>query len=374
MSRRTTPLFKAGLSALHYLGVGSLAAPGKSCAGAIFMLHRVRPEPPEAFEPNRILAITPAFLETAIREVSEAGFDIVSLDEMARRLSSEAHERPFACFTFDDGYRDNREFAYPIFAHHRLPFAIYVAPAFAEGNGDLWWLVLEKALRRSDNVTVEMDGKECSFETRSVAEKDRVFHVLYWWLRAMPERQARAEVARLARDAGYDPSGLCRELVMSWDETRELARDPLVTIGAHTCNHFALGKLSLDEARREIADCKAAIERELGRPCRHLSYPYGDETSASEREFTLARELGFATAVTTRKGLIPSGHHVSLTALPRVSLNGDFQDARYLRVLLSGVPFTVWEQLKRLPVAARAAYERLRESTGAAPRRGAASS
>ena len=86
---------------------------------------------------------------------------------------------------------------------------------------------------------------------------------------------------------------------------------------------------------------------ELGRPCRHFSYPYGDETSAGQREFDIAAKLGIATAVTTRKGLLHKSHVDALTALPRLSLNGDFQDPRYIKVLLSGAPFAFLNALNR---------------------------
>jgi peptidoglycan/xylan/chitin deacetylase (PgdA/CDA1 family) len=118
-----------------------------------------------------------------------------------------------------------------------------------------------------------------------------------------------------------------------------LAADPLVTIGAHTRRHFALAKLTTPEARDEIAHSVARIERELGLPCRHLSYPYGDALSAAAREFQLARELGFRTGVTTRKGLLKRQHASAPTALPRVSLNGDYQHPLYLKVFLTGAPF-----------------------------------
>jgi peptidoglycan/xylan/chitin deacetylase (PgdA/CDA1 family) len=134
---------------------------------------------------------------------------------------------------------------------------------------------------------------------------------------------------------------------MSWDELRELVRDPLVTIGAHTRGHYALAKLSEGEARAQMADSIARIENELGRPCRHFSYPYGCEQSAGEREFRLAEELGVETAVTTQKGLLYPEHAHELTALPRLSLNGDFQDIRYVKALLSGVPFALMNTLKR---------------------------
>jgi peptidoglycan/xylan/chitin deacetylase (PgdA/CDA1 family) len=64
---------------------------------------------------------------------------------------------------------------------------------------------------------------------------------------------ARAFVAELCQATGFDPSGLCAALVMTGDEIRQLAADPLVTIGAHTRRHFALAKLTLSEARDEIA-------------------------------------------------------------------------------------------------------------------------
>ncbi len=93
--------------------------------------------------------------------------------------------------------------------------------------------------------------------------------------------------------------------------------------------------------RTEIAESVRRIEQELGRPCLHFSYPYGDETSAGEREFQIAQELGLTTAVTTRKGLIQPQHEQTMTALPRVSLNGDYQDLRYVEVMLTGAPFVL---------------------------------
>ena len=89
------------------------------------------------------------------------------------------------------------------------------------------------------------------------------------------------------------------------------------------------------------------IEQETGKPCRHFSYPYGDEASAGPREFELVKELGLRTGVTTRKGLIHPRHAHELTALPRVSLNGDYQKQRYVKVLLSGAPFAFFNMMQK---------------------------
>jgi peptidoglycan/xylan/chitin deacetylase (PgdA/CDA1 family) len=345
MSR--TNLVRAALSAIHYSGMDRLAAPYTSGAGAIFMLHHVRPDPPAVFPANRLLSITPDFLDRVIRMVKDMGFEPVSLDEIPERLARGKSERSFACFTLDDGYRDNRDHALPVFRRHNVPFTIYVPADYADGKGDLWWLVLEAAVMLLDEVRVVMDGAERVLPAGSIDEKARTFTSVYWWLRSLPERQARAAVASLADTAGFSASSLCKDMVMNWDELRELVREPLVTIGAHTRSHYALAKLDAAEARHEMAGSVARIESELGRLCRHFSYPYGDEGSAGEREFAIARDLGMATAVTTRKGLVHSRHASRLTALPRVSLNGDYQDERLVKVLLSGMPFALRDAVRR---------------------------
>ncbi len=360
MTRRSTKLLKAALSALHYTGADELIAPFTSGKGVIFMLHSVTPDAPQDFEPNRILKITPDFLDSVIHQVIEAGFDIIAMDDVPDRLKSDTSSRPFAVFTLDDGYKDNRDHAYPVFKRLGVPFTIYVATDFADGRGDLWWLTLEEAVRRAPAITFDMDGTRRHFNLATTPEKDAAFHEIYWWLRTLPEDRARAITMRLAREAGFDASNLCRDLVMNWDELRELAADPLVTIGAHTCTHFALSKLSAEKARAEISVSISRIAEEIGKPCLHFSYPYGCKLSAATREFGLARDLGVATAVTTRKGLLHAAHKDDLACLPRLSLNGDFQDARYIKVLLSGAPFAFWNAVLRFshPLAGPASASR----------------
>lgn len=348
MSRRTTGLLKVALSALHFSGADRLLAPLTRGVGVVFMLHRVRPSADDGFGPNRILEITPEFLDQTIRLVVARGFDVVSLDDVHARLREGDFDRPFACFTFDDGYRDNRDFAYPIFRRHNLPFAIYVPTDYPDGLGDLWWLKLEMVIAAVEALELRIEGLPTRLEAATPAQKDEAFGRVYWWLRSIPEGEARRIVADLCDLHGIDAAGLCRELIMTWGELRDLAGDHLVTLGAHTRRHLALAKLTLGEARLEMEESIRRLEREVGRPVRHFSFPYGDETSAGEREFELARELGLDTAVTTRKGLIHAHHALTPTGLPRVSLNGDFQSTRYVKVMLTGAPFAFWNAAQRL--------------------------
>jgi peptidoglycan/xylan/chitin deacetylase (PgdA/CDA1 family) len=350
MTTYTTKLLKTALSALHYTGVDALVAPYTRGAGIIFMLHHVTPEPAGAFDPNRILRVTPTFLDSVIGQVLAAGFDVLSLDEARERLTSVSRDRraarPFACFTFDDGYKDNLIHAYPVFKRRNLPFTVYVPTDYPSGDGDLWWLALERVVREAPAMVVQMEGHLRTFQCHTTAEKDQAFHDIYWWLRSIPEDRARQVVQDLVDGIGFKSKSLCTDLVMTWDEIRALASDPLVTIGAHTKRHYALAKLPTDVVRDEITGSVARLEHELGRTIRHFSFPYGDETSCGQREYKIAAEVGMATAVTTRKGMIHSHHASELTALPRVSLNGDYQDARYVKVFLNGTPFALWNMLR----------------------------
>ena len=138
---------------------------------------------------------------------------------------------------------------------------------------------------------------------------------------------------------------------MDWDEIAGMAADPLVTIGAHTVSHPMLAKLTVEAARAEILDGVRAIAARLGRSPSHFSYPVGAPDAAGPREFALAAGAGFKTAVTTRPGVLFPDHVRHLTALPRISVNGEFQRLRYLDVLLSGAPTALRNRFRRVDAA-----------------------
>src|SRR5208282_2219549 len=105
-------------------------------------------------------------------------------------------------------------------------------------------------------------------------------------------------------------------------------------------------KLSATAARAEMDLSRSVIEAALTARPAHLAYPFGDPAAAGPREFGIAAELGFATAVTTRPGVLFAAHRRRLTGLPRISLNGEYQQLRYVRVLLSGSATAMWNGLR----------------------------
>jgi peptidoglycan/xylan/chitin deacetylase (PgdA/CDA1 family) len=345
-------IIRGGLESLYFTGAHLALKPLLQGVGAILTLHHVRPPRPDRFQPNRILEITPRFLTRVVKYLRGSGVDLVSLDEMHRRMIERDFSRRFVCLTFDDGYRDTMKWVYPILREGNVPFAVYVPTSFPDRLGELWWLALEAVIARNDHIGLQIDGRNRTFDCRTVAEKRALYDEMYWWLRGMPtETEMRNVVRNLAACYHVDIAAFCNDLCMSWEEIAELATDHLVTIGAHTVNHPMLAKLPIEAVRSEMDLSRSVIEAALSMRPQHLSYPIGDRSSAGPREFAIAAELGFKTAVTTRPGVLFPQHSRCLTALPRISLNGEFQRLRYVRVLLSGSATAMWNGFRRLDAA-----------------------
>jgi peptidoglycan/xylan/chitin deacetylase (PgdA/CDA1 family) len=345
-------VIRAGLESLYFSGIHRLARQFVAGMGAILTFHRVRPADSAAFQPNRALEITPEFLEEVVVALRAANVDLVSLDEVHRRLMAGSECRRFVALTFDDGYRDNRDHAWPILKRHGAPFGLYVASGLADGRGELWWVALEEAIARHDRIAVGIDGTRRVFDCSTLEAKRASFGALYSHLRgSSTEAQLRALIREIAARYDVDLDRQCRELCMGWTELAEIAADPLATIGAHTVSHPILSKLSEAEVRAEMLDGAAAIAAKLGRRPEHFAYPVGQPDAAGPREFALAQEAGFKTAVTTRPGVLFPDHADHLTALPRISVNGEFQRRRYLDVLLSGAPTALKNGFRRVDAA-----------------------
>jgi peptidoglycan/xylan/chitin deacetylase (PgdA/CDA1 family) len=341
-------IIRGGLEGLYFTGAAMALKPFVGGVGAILTLHHVRPPRRDRFQPNRLLEITPRFLTRVVKYLKRSRVDLVSLDEMHRRLSEGDFARRFVCITFDDGYRDTMQFAYPILKEAGVPFAVYVPTSFPDRLGELWWLALEAVIARNDRIGLQIGGRNRTFDCTTLADKRTLYDELYWWLRARPtETEMRDIIKNLAACYHVDIAAFCDELCMTWPELAELAADPLVTIGAHTVTHPMLAKLSDEAVRSEMDLSRSIIEAALSVRPAHLSYPIGDPTSAGPREFTIAAALGFKTAVTTRPGVLFRSHARHLTALPRISLNGEYQRLRYVRVLLSGSATAMWNGFRR---------------------------
>lgn len=334
-------VIKAAFEALTLSGLPRLIRRFSKSRGVIFTLHRVLPDPVADFAPNSILQVTPDFLNAVIVRVRDLGFDTVTMDEALRRLRSNKPERRFVVFTFDDAYRDNLVNALPILRARKCPFVLYVPTAFVDGVGEVWWQALEDIIAQRGGMAIELDGETEYHRCRTTAEKAALFATIYKHMRRMNEDERVDMIRDMATRAGLDLDAHCRSLVMDWSELQTFADEPLCTIGAHSVHHYELAKLSGARARAEILESMRTLEIQLGERPRHFSYPIGSRAAANTREYDIARDLGLETAVTTLPGGLYARHAEAPWALPRISLNGNFQSVRYVSLFLTGALFSL---------------------------------
>ncbi len=319
--------------------------------GVILTLHHVSPDPEPAFAPNTHLTVHPDFLRTVIEILRQRGFDFVTMDEAHLRIQNPQRGNRFAAFTVDDGYRDFLKFGVPVFESEAVPFALYIATGLIDGTGILWWRGLERVLQ--DNEYVEFDGLsgKSAFACETVAQMRNAFcHLEHHLVDVIPEDEVGDTIRAWCEKYDIDVDTLTSEAVVDWPELVELSNNALCTIGAHGVDHLALAKLDERTMRAELNRGVETLERKLGRKPEHLAYPFGQRQAAVEREFVAASEFGFKTAVTTRPGMIFPDHANHLTGLPRVSVNGWYQQPRYFSPLTTGLPTRLRQSFRRVDV------------------------
>ncbi len=317
--------------------------------GIIFTLHRVLPETQGNFQPNKLLEITPEFLRSTILQVRRAGYEFVSLDAALERLKQNDESLgKFAVLTFDDGYKDNRDVAYPILKELGVPFTLFVTSSYSNHNSELWWIILEKLIAKNGHLSFEGEGQTYEYDCGSQAEKQQAFDdARCVFITHLSEKEQRAVIRRTAEKYGVDWRALCGELILSFEELAELAQDPLVTLGTHTDTHPMLARLgSTEEIRLHITNGLKEMEQQLGVKPSVLAYPYGFKQAVDARCEAVAQELGFVAAVTTQPGTLSASNLKRAYHLPRVSLNGLHQNQRMVDMYLTGTAFAAYHAVQ----------------------------
>lgn len=302
-------------------GIHRMFANQDSGLGSILMFHRVIPKQDSLRVHNHhSLEISPEHLEEIIHFFKDRDYHFASIQDLPNLVSAETKQKKVVVFTFDDGYLDNYKYAYPIFKKHGIPFTIYITTNFIERKTIFWWYLFEQMLLEHDRLTFQHDGRMYDLNCASPSQKEVAFEVLRnMVIHQLSPLQLEQQLKSML--GAYYPS--CDNLQvepLTWDQIRILHADHLVTIGAHTCNHYSLTMLSEAELYHEIIDSKERLETELGAEIQHFAYPFGKRHEANGREYRFVKKHQFVTAVTTNMGCIYPKKE-ELLKLNRININ-----------------------------------------------------
>jgi len=271
----------------------------------ILCYHRVNDEQ-DPFFPG-----IPVATFTAQMEMLRRHFHVLPLDELVDRFIEGDVPRRSIAVTFDDGYRDNYENAFPVLKRLGLPATIFLTTGVVGGTSALWHERIFTAFRETSCATVVIDGKPYSLNT--IEEKNTALYVLVRKLRkCSPDERdnlLRQTEEQLGIEGKYPTPAM-----LNWQEVKEMAQST-ISFGAHTVSHPILSRLPIPQVSDEIIVSKHHLEDVLRQKVRLFAYPNGQAQDFNNDIKRIVREAGFSAAVTTVSGL--NCAHTDLFALHR---------------------------------------------------------
>jgi peptidoglycan/xylan/chitin deacetylase (PgdA/CDA1 family) len=302
--------------------LAALAGGGATC----LMYHHLAPGPARRearFQPNLELFVAEEEFEKQVAWLAR-NHDCLAVGEAVALLKAGKLPRRAAIVTFDDGYRDNL-LAVPILRRHRVPATIYITTGAIARARTFWWDEHEAILAAVAQLELTWQGTPHRWELGTRELKERAFRDLNRMFKALPpagQDELLIVLRSAAQTAGLPPPYFDADAMLTWEEVTALDREPLITIGAHTVDHFVMSQLRDEELQRQIHESRDELQRRLGHPVQHFAYPFGREEHAGLREFAAVERAGFVSAVTTRPAHWRGD--VLLHALPRLAV--DYSD------------------------------------------------
>jgi peptidoglycan/xylan/chitin deacetylase (PgdA/CDA1 family) len=213
-------------------------------------------------------------------------FRFVSLDELAARFDgSDSSNDPVAAITFDDGYRDFYEFAFPLLQQKGIPAAVFVVTDLVSTTGvqahDKLYLLL--ARRYPDRSS--MQGEVANLlHSLGISVQGLVADTPYQATRALiealPQESIRTVITALESAVSISEDTYKPFYSLSWEMLESLQRAG-VTIGSHTRTHILMTNETEERVAAEVTGSRQELETRLGTEVRHFAYPSGVFNAAS---------------------------------------------------------------------------------------------
>jgi peptidoglycan/xylan/chitin deacetylase (PgdA/CDA1 family) len=223
--------------------------------------------------------------------------------ELERALTHGRFNKPPVLVTFDDGYRDFHDVAFPILQELNIPCLVFVATAFI-GTGQLLWTdVVDAAVQLTDQriVCFYAATDEPMLLTDHGARR-RIAGLIKEHLKGLDDRIRRTEVSRLLDELGIiNVEAMLPRQMLTWPEVR--ATTPLATYGGHSHQHPILASLSADEQARDLTIATDILREQVGVAPRYFAYPNGRRVDFTEQTQAILRSLGYVMAFSTVPGL-----------------------------------------------------------------------
>jgi peptidoglycan/xylan/chitin deacetylase (PgdA/CDA1 family) len=254
------------------------------------MLHRIGPTEPDRIPCIAELNVSVERLQRFVDDM-KGKYDFVSIDEVKQRMFDKSlRKRPFLCFTFDDGFRDNLTYGLPFFEKNNIPFAVFLTVDFIKRHPAFNYpFILERIVANNDFL--EIDGNR--YDCQTTEQKNVVYTKLKWMVLGWKYDNFEDKFKEVLGNKLVNHDEYFEDLTMDWTEVAKMAQSSLCTIGSHTMTHRRLSNLSRTELEFELGESKRQIEDNIGKEVKYVSYPFGWTTDVNEMVFDVAKDVGY---------------------------------------------------------------------------------
>lgn len=285
----------------------------------VLMYHRILPPDDVRFreeEPGMI--VTPESFSQQVRLLKNI-FTIISLSEWVERRQQGKPLPERACaITFDDGWRDNFEYAFPILQAEQAPATVFAVSHMIGTHQHFWPNRLAGLLRAGQREPlqrypwlVQLPG----YREKGELTRDEIAAIIAACKRHSDDF-LQAQLTLMEQDVKTAESG--EAPLMDWSQLLAMQSSGLVEIGSHTRYHCRLGgDLPGAALEQEIVGSRELLQQRLDKPVTLFCYPNGDTSPAATR---LVREH-YKAAVTTQRGI--NVRETSAQTLLRIGVHDD---------------------------------------------------
>jgi peptidoglycan/xylan/chitin deacetylase (PgdA/CDA1 family) len=256
-------------------------------------------------------------------------FEIIALSEAVERMRKGEIKRPTAVITFDDGYQNNFDVAFPILSKGKIPATIFLATGLIDTNDTVWHCRLNLALSQTRRPVIERNGFKFDLSTLNL--KAKASAAIQENLKGLPHPQLMATMRNIILELDGDPDcsiGVGSPYgMLTRNAIAEMVASGLIEFGAHTHQHAILSRLSEEERLNEIRQSVDAVYQLTGRPCRCFSYPNGRTEDYDLETIDHLKACGIQMAVTTTSG--PNNGATPVMELRRYGIGADLPMAEF---------------------------------------------
>lgn len=320
---RALDAFRAGAELTDDLLKRTAARPAWERGGLVFMFHSVSDEP----SPFRLSVRSSTFEKFC--ELLAEDYEVLSCAELESRRRAGALPARAIALTFDDGYADNHDVAWPILRKFGLPASVFVTAGCVGGDKLLWFQrlahIFEKARPEALPVTVGSWTFTLDTDSERVATVERVATDM----KKMSASEREEKLAAIGEALGVtDFSPLKREM-LTWDQLRAMDAGGF-SVEAHTMTHPILSMETIDAATREIGESREVLSAAIGRSVELFAYPNGKRKDMTDEVVAAVEHAGYRAAYAAEFGATSPANDPY--RIPRVTTYSDKKSALALQI------------------------------------------